>query len=213
NQRKGFLGEFGGGNNGTCLGAIDNIVDHLEANADVYIGWTYWAAGPWWGSYFTSLEPSGGADKAQMDALEPHLGNLPPPPSCSDGVQNGNETGVDCGGSCAACSGSCSPRTYEAESMFHSTGGATTGGWNIWSNGYISTNHTFAAGSTSITVSAKGTPAGGVWPRMTLSIAGTNVGSVTVNSANFANYAFSYNASAGSKEVRVVFDNDQIIGS
>ena len=33
----------------------------------------------------------------------------------------------------------CQPTTYEAEGMFHSTGGATTGGWNIWSNGYIST--------------------------------------------------------------------------
>lgn len=26
-----------------------------------------------------------------------------PPPTCSDGVQNGTETGVDCGGSCGAC--------------------------------------------------------------------------------------------------------------
>jgi len=27
----------------------------------------------------------------------------PPAPTCTDGVQNGNETGVDCGGSCAPC--------------------------------------------------------------------------------------------------------------
>jgi len=27
----------------------------------------------------------------------------PPVPSCNDGVQNGNETGIDCGGSCPAC--------------------------------------------------------------------------------------------------------------
>ncbi len=27
-------------------------------------------------------------------------------PTCSDGIQNGDETGVDCGGSCQACSGS-----------------------------------------------------------------------------------------------------------
>ena len=25
------------------------------------------------------------------------------PPSCTDGVQNGSETGVDCGGSCPPC--------------------------------------------------------------------------------------------------------------
>ncbi|MCX7549262.1 hypothetical protein OS191_00245, partial [Xanthomarina sp. F2636L] len=30
------------------------------------------------------------------------------PPTCSDGVQNGNETGVDCGGpDCAPCETSC----------------------------------------------------------------------------------------------------------
>ncbi len=36
-------------------------------------------------------------------------GGSGPTPTCSDGVQNGNETGVDCGGDCAACppSGSC----------------------------------------------------------------------------------------------------------
>ena len=29
---------------------------------------------------------------------------LVPKPSCTDGIQNQNETGVDCGGSCTACS-------------------------------------------------------------------------------------------------------------
>lgn len=27
-------------------------------------------------------------------------------PNCSDGIQNGDETGIDCGGSCTACGGS-----------------------------------------------------------------------------------------------------------
>ncbi|WP_099573326.1 hypothetical protein [Maribacter sp. 4U21] len=32
-------------------------------------------------------------------------GSVPPPtPTCSDGIQNGDETGIDCGGSCAPCS-------------------------------------------------------------------------------------------------------------
>jgi hypothetical protein len=30
-------------------------------------------------------------------------GNAGPAPTCSDGVQNGTETGIDCGGSCPAC--------------------------------------------------------------------------------------------------------------
>ena len=29
--------------------------------------------------------------------------DVPPPPTCNDGVKNGNETGVDCGGSCVRC--------------------------------------------------------------------------------------------------------------
>lgn len=29
--------------------------------------------------------------------------DCPPVPTCDDGIQNGSETGVDCGGSCAAC--------------------------------------------------------------------------------------------------------------
>jgi len=29
------------------------------------------------------------------------------PPTCNDGIKNGNETGVDCGGSCTACASSC----------------------------------------------------------------------------------------------------------
>lgn len=28
-------------------------------------------------------------------------------PTCSDGIQNGSETGIDCGGSCPACAGNC----------------------------------------------------------------------------------------------------------
>jgi len=30
-------------------------------------------------------------------------GGTPPPPTCDDGIQNGNETGVDCGGDCDPC--------------------------------------------------------------------------------------------------------------
>jgi len=31
--------------------------------------------------------------------------NCPACPTCSDGIQNGNETGIDCGGDCSACAG------------------------------------------------------------------------------------------------------------
>ncbi|MBM7112483.1 glycoside hydrolase family 5 protein [Archangium primigenium] len=71
--KKGFLGEFAGGPDAVCLSALDNILGHLEANADVYLGWTYWAGGPWWGDYFYSLEPQGGTDTPQLGALSGHL--------------------------------------------------------------------------------------------------------------------------------------------
>jgi len=68
-----LLGEFAGGANSTCAQAVAGMLGHLEANADVWSGWTWWAAGPWWGTYMYSLEPAGGADKAQMSTLAPYL--------------------------------------------------------------------------------------------------------------------------------------------
>ncbi len=47
-------------------------------------------------------------------------------PTCTDGVQNGDETGVDCGGSCSACSqGMCINDGECAEGEYCHTGSAT----------------------------------------------------------------------------------------
>ncbi len=70
---RGFLGEFAGSSDPTCLAALDQMLSFVEANDDVWIGWTYWAAGPWWGDDMFSLEPQGGMDRPQMAALAPHL--------------------------------------------------------------------------------------------------------------------------------------------
>jgi hypothetical protein len=127
--------------------------------------------------------------------------------TCSDGIQNQGETGIDCGGPCPnACT--CAATIYQAENMFHSTGGGVTDGWNIWSNGYISTNHTFGAGASSITVTARGQSAAGVAPHMLVSIGGAVVGNVFVTSANFAPHTFNFMTTPGNKEIRVTFDND-----
>jgi hypothetical protein len=74
------------------------------------------------------------------------------------------------------------------------------GGWNIWSNGYISTNHSFTASTTTITVTESGSVAAGVWPHMVVSVGGTQVGQANVTSTSLSNYAFTFNASAGTKE-------------
>jgi endoglucanase len=41
----------------------------MADNRDVWRGWTYWAAGPWWGEYMFSVELSKTGDRAQMDIL------------------------------------------------------------------------------------------------------------------------------------------------
>jgi endoglucanase len=64
NGKRGFLGEFSGGESDVCLRAIDDELAHLEGNADVWLGWTYWAAGPWWGS-----SPSLEGDPPQLALL------------------------------------------------------------------------------------------------------------------------------------------------
>jgi endoglucanase len=73
NNKKGFLGEFAGANNATCRQAIESALQHIENNKNYWIGWTWWAAGPWWGPYMYSIEPTNGADAAQMSWLAPFL--------------------------------------------------------------------------------------------------------------------------------------------
>jgi hypothetical protein len=131
------------------------------------------------------------------------------PPTCNDGVQNQGEGGIDCGGPCPnACP--CVATTYQAESptVIHSTGGPVMDGWNIWSNGYIATNHTFAAGPNSITVTARGQSAFGIAANMVVTVGGAPVGNISVPAATFTPYTFNFTTTAGTKEIRVAFTND-----
>ncbi len=106
----------------------------------------------------------------------------------------------------------CAAATIEAEAMAAAmttpVGGAVTGGWNIWSNGSLTTNHTFEAGTTTLTVTAQGTQAVGVWPNMTISVGGQQLGQVPVGSANWAEYTFPVTTAGGSLQISVTFDND-----
>lgn len=49
NRRRGFLGEFAAGRNDACSRELAALLDHLQANRDVWLGGAYWAGGPWWG--------------------------------------------------------------------------------------------------------------------------------------------------------------------
>jgi endoglucanase len=70
---RGFLGEFGAPATNTCRYAVDNLLGYLGDNPDVWLGWTWWAAGPWWGDYAMSIEPSSKGDAPQMAILTRYL--------------------------------------------------------------------------------------------------------------------------------------------
>lgn len=103
NGRRLFLGEFNASQNAACLPAIDNLLTHLESQragqADgVWIGWSVWAInarGAW-----EELDNDTGAEGHMTATVVSHL-----PATCSDGMQNGDETAQDCGGSCRRCAG------------------------------------------------------------------------------------------------------------
>lgn len=68
------LGEFGAGANLTCEAAVTSMLRFIEENIDVWAGWIWFAGGPWWGNYFSSIEPQNGVDRPQMHWLMPFLG-------------------------------------------------------------------------------------------------------------------------------------------
>lgn len=51
NNKKAFLGEFGVQENESCLLALQETLDYMNANSNNWIGWTYWTAGDWMESY------------------------------------------------------------------------------------------------------------------------------------------------------------------
>ncbi|MFC4820398.1 glycoside hydrolase family 5 protein [Dokdonella ginsengisoli] len=85
NGLRGFLAETAGADNPACESAIESALAHLQANADVWLGWAWWSAGPWWEDYMFSLEPTGNftVDKPQMRWLLPYL-----PPLFADGFED-----------------------------------------------------------------------------------------------------------------------------
>lgn len=74
NNARGYLGEFGAPPNENCLEAMDKMLGALSGRRDVWIGFAYWAAGEWWGSYPMSIQPSkDGAERPQLPILKKYL--------------------------------------------------------------------------------------------------------------------------------------------
>lgn len=57
NKVQGFLGEAGWHPNSNCLLEGEAMLGYMGANNDVWLGITYFASGPWMGSYHYSVEP------------------------------------------------------------------------------------------------------------------------------------------------------------
>lgn len=101
----------------------------------------------------------------------------------------------------------CVATHYEAEAIYQSTGTDEAGGWNLWTDGYVSVEHAFA-NETTITVTAKGSFAGGSWPHMNVVIDDMTIGNTTVVSDTWKDYPFQLKAIGKTSVVRVEFDND-----
>lgn len=79
-HHQGFLGEFGAAPTPECLAALSAMLRLMNDHRDVWAGWTYWAAGAWWGpNYPFSVEPQGGVDRPQMSVLKAAGRTAPPP--------------------------------------------------------------------------------------------------------------------------------------
>ncbi|KAK0724602.1 glycoside hydrolase family 5 protein [Lasiosphaeris hirsuta] len=73
NGKKGIIGEFAGGANSVCKSAVTGLLDHLEANSDVWTGALWWGGGPWWGDgatgYIFGYEPPSGTGYSYYNSL------------------------------------------------------------------------------------------------------------------------------------------------
>jgi endoglucanase len=93
NGYRGFLGEFAvaGSTIGAGIGdeALGDMLGFMDANDDVWLGWSWWSGGPWWGEYMFTLEPlnlgqPSETDRPQLAVMQPHL--LPEPAALLPGI-------------------------------------------------------------------------------------------------------------------------------
>jgi endoglucanase len=70
-----MLGEFGVSQRPECVKALDDALAVIEHDRDVWYGWTYWAAGAWWGPYPFNIQTSNG-DTPQGKVLQARAATL-----------------------------------------------------------------------------------------------------------------------------------------
>lgn len=83
-----FLGEFGTPQTPACLSALTRILQLLDPSA--WKGWTYWAAGGWWGSYPLALSTKPDAVSPQWPILQTYFYSTNPAASSQSAPSNPN---------------------------------------------------------------------------------------------------------------------------
>jgi hypothetical protein len=73
NKKRAVLGEFGVPVVQDGEACVHDMLNSMEQDREVWLGWTWWAAGSRWGDYMFTLEPKNGQDRTQMAWLRPHL--------------------------------------------------------------------------------------------------------------------------------------------
>lgn len=68
NQLQLFLGEFGMAATAPCLQTLERFLQLMQGSE--WKGWTYWAAGSWWGSYAFALNTNAAAPSPQWAYLK-----------------------------------------------------------------------------------------------------------------------------------------------
>jgi endoglucanase len=106
NKMRAVLGEFGVPVTANGEASLHDMLKSMERDSDVWLGWTWWAAGSLWHEYLFTIEPKNGQDRPQMAWLQPHLSGTKMP-KFTVSVKNGT-------GSCNA--EACTTNTIAAAS-------------------------------------------------------------------------------------------------
>ena len=101
---------------------------------------------------------------------------------------------------------------YEAVDMTHQVGNPRGDYWNLYTNGWVSQSHVFAAGEAEVRIAAAGDLAGDEPPHMVVSMDDTVIGEADVTSEDFSEFSFPFAAPAGEHALRVQFSNDYLQG-
>jgi endoglucanase len=54
------------------MAALRALAESMQ-DPNAWLGWSYWSAGPWWGGYPLSIQPSNNQEAAQLTLLRSFL--------------------------------------------------------------------------------------------------------------------------------------------